>query len=110
MNIDKTALIRALNDGLRQNHVGGRIVATPGVMAEGPDFLVTALAAIAQFDRFESGNDPYDEHDFGAIVVSDQKMFWKIDYYDLTLTAGADDPSDPGQTTRVLTIMLAEEY
>jgi len=37
-------------------------------------------------------------------------MFWKIDYYDRSLEYGSNDPADPSQTVRVLTIMLASEY
>ena len=37
-------------------------------------------------------------------------IFWKIDCYDRDLKFGSPDPADENVTTRVLTVMLAEEY
>ena len=37
-------------------------------------------------------------------------IFFKIDYYDRTLTHHSPDPADPAVTERVITIMLADEY
>ena len=65
---------------------------------------------IRPFKDFDPDNDPYGEHDFCAVDVQDVRPFGKIDYYDRDIRYGADDPSDPVHTTRVLTIMLAEEY
>jgi len=65
---------------------------------------------VETFDAFTPDNDPYGERDFGAFEHNGEKIFWKIDYYDATLTYGSEDPSDPQQTVRVLTIMLASEY
>jgi hypothetical protein len=45
-----------------------------------------------------------------AYTLDGRKLFWKIDYYDAACVYGSEDPADPSQTTRVLTIMLVEEY
>ena len=39
-----------------------------------------------------------------------EKIFWKIDYYAPDLVHGSENPSDPQQTVRVLTLMLSSEY
>jgi hypothetical protein len=104
------AVIRALNDALRIHHRGGSIVTTSGIVAMPDDEVAAILKAVAAFDDFGPDNDPYGEHDFGALEVSTHRIFWKIDYYDRSLTGGSKDPADPAKTHRVLTIMLAEEY
>ncbi len=101
-----TQRIRELNDAFRTTFVGGSVMVTVGVRAL-PDIDIL-LAKVRDFDDFD--NDPHREHDFGAIHFADQKVFWKIDYYDRRLEFGSDDPSDPAVTSRVLTVMLADEY
>ena len=107
---EKTARIAALNNQLRQHGIGGRILITAGIEANETEFLNRALALVRTFDEFTEDNDPHGENDFGAVEVEGEKVFWKIDYYDLTLTYASEDPSNPDVTVRVLTIMLASEY
>ncbi len=110
MDPNKTARISALNDRLRKTHLGGVLAITEGVNAFGFGFKAKALATLAEADSFHADNDPYGEHDFGAITVDGRQLFWKIDYFDATMTFGAEDPADAQACTRVLTLMLAEEY
>lgn len=107
---EKTRRIRALNDALRTTLNGGKIMMTAGVSALGPIRIAALMQQVRSYDRFEEGNDPYGEHDFGAFDNEGQKFFWKIDYYDPSLSAHSEDASDPDKTTRVLTLMLADEY
>src|SRR6266404_53621 len=105
-----TEQIRALNDELRKNLSGGLAVITPGVAALGPEAVERIVKTIAVFDDFCHANDPHEEHDFGTFEVDGHRLFFKIDYFDSTLTCHSPDPSDAGVTERVITIMLAEEY
>ncbi len=83
---------------------------TSGIAALGPETKAAVLEAVRGVDAFDEGNDPHAEHDFGSVVVGDATCFFKIDYYDVDIRYGADDPSNAAQTTRVMTIMLASEY
>jgi hypothetical protein len=106
----KTEQIRVLNDRLRQNLSEGRALITCGVAALGAETVACIVKTITVYDDFCLANDPYEEHDFGAFEVDGRTIFFKIDYYDPTLTRHSDDPTDPAATERVITIMLAEEY
>lgn len=86
------------------------IVLTLGVSEQPPKTAEQIRQAVQAFDQFSADNDPYGEHDFGSFVVEALKLFWKIDYYNLTMDGGSEDPADPEVTMRVLTIMLREEY
>ena len=116
---DKTAMIRVLNDRFRKTLSGGAVLMSRGVAALGPELQVRILAAVQAFDTFDEDNDPWAEHAFGAIDVpvsegtgntSTVRVFFTIEYYDLTRAHAADDPADESRTERVMTILLAEEY
>jgi hypothetical protein len=104
------AVIRNLNDAFRQTLIGGRSVVTAGVAALGEATVTQLLDTVRRYSEFTPDNDPYGEHDFGAFDHAGIRFFWKIDYFDRSLTFGSEDPADPARTTRVLTLMKAEEY
>jgi hypothetical protein len=106
----RTERIRALNDDLRQYLRGGLAVITPGVAALGQQAVERIVKTIAVYDDFCHANDPHEEHDLGSFEAEGQTIFFKIDYYDKTLTYHSPDPSDASMTERVITIMLADEY
>jgi hypothetical protein len=107
---DRTQRIRELNDQFRRTGRSGQQFITPGIQEMGFVEMLIIRQLVASYDAFCEDNDPYGEHDFGNLTYNNEKIFWKIDYYDDTLSAGSPDPADPSQTTRVLTIMLAREY
>lgn len=107
---EKSAQIKELNDRFRQTFVGGRVLLTTGLRALGDDAVIAIITKVRSFDDFTADNDPYGEHDFGSFSHDGEKVFWKVDCYNESLTYGSEDPSDPEKTTRVLTIMLASEY
>ena len=105
-----SAAIRRLNDQLRINLTGGKVMMTVGIIALGLEMQARVLAAVRAFDAFTEENDPWAEHDMGALNVQGHRIFFKLDYYDPKMTYLSDDAADPDKTVRVLTIMLADEY
>ncbi len=108
MTDKQTSRIRALNDALRKDPKRGLWLITSRV--ESHPALADIVEVVRSFCTFSEVNDPFHEHDFGAFEFDNEKYFWKIDYYDLTLTMASPDPSDEELTQRVLTIMHASEY
>jgi len=109
-NAETTARIRQLNDDLRRTFFGGKVVMTDGVAAIPEGDLAKLLERVRRFDEFTNDNDPHGEHDFGTIDLAGQIYFFKVDYYAPDMDGGSEDPADPEKTTRVLTIMRADEY
>ena len=111
MEVRDTNRIAALNDLCRRAMgIAGRLIQTPGICALPLGDQSAIRERVELFDAFTPDNDPHQERDFGSFDHAGQTIFWKIDYYDPTLTCGSEDPSDPRQTVRVLTIMLAADY
>src|ERR1700722_523985 len=102
--------IRLLNDNFRTTFIGGHVVMTQGVSELPLDTKARALIAVRSFDQFTSDNDPHREHDFGSFEIEGEVYFFKIDYYALDMDGGPEDPADPEKTTRVITVMRADEY
>src|SRR5690349_16211058 len=103
------AKIRELNDAFRTTMDArlGRVMMTAGVDALASDVKAMVIRRVSMFSDFNADNDPHGEHDFGSFTIVGRKIFWKIDLYEETGVKG-----DDGQPviSRVLTIMLAEEW
>ena len=106
----RTHSIRLLNDRFRATFTGGQVVMTRAVSELPPETRAQVLLKVRKFREFTENNDPYDEHDFAGFQVSEETYFFKIDYYGADMQSGSEDPADHQKTTRVLTIMRADEY
>ena len=103
--------IAQLNDAFRQSMgQGGQVYMTKGIQSLPEEDRLQVFNLVRTFNDFSEGNDPYGEHDFGSFVFKEEKVFWKIDYYDQEMQHGSEDPADPEKTIRVMTVMLAYEY
>jgi hypothetical protein len=108
--MDAATRIRELNDAFRKSFVGGRLLLTAGVNALPEPDRTAVLEKVRTFNDFDKDNDPHGEHDFVSIEHEGITYFAKMDYYALDMEHGSEDPAEPSQTTRVLTVMRADEY
>ena len=117
---EHAALVARQNDQFRRWHtigerkpgiyVPGRSVWTAAFEARETAFKRAALQAIGAFDDFTVDNDPAHFHDFGAVQVMGETVWFKVDLYDQTYTYGSEDPADLRATRRVLTILFPAEW
>jgi hypothetical protein len=118
---DPIARIAALNDELRRNLTQpghNRVVMTAGVAALIGDVSLfrnfharaELLRMVRDHEDFGPDVNPHGERDFGRLEYRDAALYWKIDYYDRNLEFGSSDPTNPEITTRVLTLLLTQEY
>jgi uncharacterized protein DUF3768 len=96
--------IAALNDAFRQQFDDWFL--TQGAAAL-PDRM-GLLWTIQEYDDFNENVDPHKEHDMGAFDWHNNRVWFKIDYYNQELRYWCDPLSE--ECRRVLTIMLASEY
>ena len=92
--------------------IQGRMHLTSSLAMAEDGLALEAVQAVGEFDVFEPENDPDGCHDFGAVDIRGQKVFWKIDLYeaDSDFRYGAETPDNPATTIRVLTIMMASDW
>lgn len=106
--------IQILNDTMRSiiplTRPQDQMVMTSGIASLEPEVVAKIWQKVRDYNEFPEDDDPWGEHDFGAFVIDNERVFWKIDYYDPNLEFGSEDPADDRKTARVLTVMLAEEY
>lgn len=116
-----TATIAAQNDAFRRfaclgiapdQPIQGRLVVTQSLIEAGDGFVTEAVQATGAFDTFEPENDPAGWHDFGAVTIRGETVFWKIDLYEASsdYRYGAESPENPETTMRVLTVMMARDW
>ena len=102
--------IATLNDNFRKSFIGGQVLLTAGIAAMSSEDKANIVSMVQNFNDFTPSNDVYGEHDFLSIDYKGNKIFAKIDYYDLNYEFMSENPANPDITNRVLTILLSCEY
>lgn len=100
LGLDRTARVVITRNCLES------LAETEGAPEE-PILLQASL--MAAFRRCVFSEDS-PERDFAAIEFLGRKVWMKIDYYDAAMEFGSPDPADASLTTRVMTILLPEDY
>lgn len=82
-----------------------------GTFANGStaDGLIAQAQLMSAVRRHDFAEADAVVRDRGQFEFRGTTVFFKIDYYDLALDYGSENPADASITTRVLTIMLRED-
>ena len=106
----KAEITAQLNDKARQNLRNYHM--TNGVRSLDGESLNQLIQQVKDYNQFDAENDPYGEHDFGYLTFNSEKYYFKIDYYakGSNYQRGSEDPSNESITTRIITLMRADEY
>ena len=89
------SVIAAQNDAFRKlaclgvppaQPIQGRMHVTRSLMEAGDGFMAEAVKATGEFATFEQENDPEGWHDFGAVEIRGETVFWKLDLYEVLET------------------------
>lgn len=107
MSDDEAIKLAKLNDQLRTTFQGGSVCMTAGINALPEATRLRVFKSVRQYNNFTPDNDPYGEHDCAVVEVEGLRVIWKIDLYE---DPDVKDAKGEPKVTRVLTIMLAEEY
>ena len=102
--------IATLNDKFRRSFINGEVLLSAGIAAMDAEDKANIISLVQNFNDFTPSNDVYGEHDFLSIDYKGNKIFAKIDYYDLNYEFMSENPANPDITNRVLTILLSCEY
>ena len=102
--------IATLNDNFRKSFIGGEVLLSAGIAAMSSEDKANIISMVQNFNDFTHSNDVYGEHDFLSIDYKGNKIFAKIDYYDLNYEFMSENPANPDITNRILTIMKVFEW
>ena len=102
--------IRTLNDAFRRTFVGGTVVITAGVEALPSTNAARSSRRCAPSTPSPTTTIPTANTTSARSTRAASAASGRSTMYDRETEMGSPDPADPSVTTRVLTIMLADEY
>lgn len=115
LTVDRTEAIARLNDAARLGFDrSARITITRNCLAafgelEGPQLVINQARLMAAMRKCRFAEDS-PERDLGVFELDGRTVWVKVDAYDLDLEYGSEDPADASVTTRVVTILLPEDW